>query len=281
MHELKQKGPSNKQQQRGRGESSRGVGQRGGQQVHRPSGDRSLLGRRYETGAALRSTGAGTSDAQSQDTGSELERVVDTLHEEHGEALVTGSEMVGVPAEATAAIVLTETSQMRGVSEDLVAVRFEPYEFFRRTGKWLVATHRDQAAEHRVFSEAKAIDVTAAHESLRMGVAQLSGQEAQAAGYETSIDMYAGMQSGEEAQIEGLISVIGNNEPLQSAMSSGDWRSVAELRAGPGYGALGYDDALAAYADAYRRASVSHGGGDDDEDDKPKRPKSKSKRNKK
>ena len=264
---MKQQGPTQKPQARSQKPAVRGPEQAA------PSVDRSMLGRRYETGQALRGRGSASQETAAQQPASEMDRVAGALHERHGEQIQDGSAKVGVPAEATAAIVLTETSQLRGVSDDRVPVRFEPYEFFRRTGKWLVATHRDQDAEHQVFDQAKALDPAAAHESLRMGVAQLSGQEAAAAGHESAAAMYAAMHDGEQAQIDGLLSVVGHDESLRSAMGEGDWRAVAELRAGPGYGALGYDDALAAYAGAYKRATVGYGGGDDGDDDKPKKKK--------
>jgi len=231
------------------------------------------VGRTYETGAALRSTGSGRGDVDQHAGIDELDRSAEGLHARHGALLKAGSERAGVPAEATAAVVLTETSQLRGVADDRVPVRFEPYEFFRETGRWLVATHRDQDAEYHVLDEARAIDPAAAHRALRVGVAQVSGREAAAAGFETAEAMLAGMQSDEQAQIDGFLAVVSAQGELRDAMSSSDWSAVAELRAGPGFGALGYDDALAAHADAYRRAAEKgYGGGDDGDDDKPKKP---------
>jgi hypothetical protein len=267
---LKQKGPNKQSPQRGHSESTH-QGGRMGPAASPPAIDRSMVGRKYETGSTMRSAGNAPEQSEARQHMSELDRGALDLQTQHGERLEAGSARANVSAAATAAVILTETSQLRGASGDRVPVRFEPYEFFRRTGQWLVATHRDQAAEHQVFETAKGIDAGAAHESLRMGVAQLSGQEAEAAGYDSAAAMYAGLQSGHEAQIDGLLAVIQSNGDLQSAMAAEDWRGVAELRAGPGYGALGYDDALAAYSDAYGRASASYGGGDDD-DDKPKKP---------
>lgn len=267
---LKQKGPSKQSSQRGQSDVARS-GARIGPDASPPALDRSMVGRKYETGATMRATGAAKGQSEAREYASELDRGAADLHQQHGERIEAGSARAGVPAASTAAVVLTETSQLRGASGDRVPVRFEPYEFFTRTGQWLVATHLDQDAEQRVFEQAKGIDPTAAHESLRMGVAQLSGQEAEAAGFDSAASMYVALQSGHEAQIDGLLSVIQNSSDLQTAMVSSDWRAVAELRAGPGYGALGYDDALNAYANAYSRASASYGGGDDD-DDKPKKP---------
>lgn len=239
-----------------------------------------MVGRKYDTGAAMRSAQDAAGGVEQATQPSEMQRVAGSLHEQHGDRIAAGSQRAGVSSAATAAVVLTETSQLRGVSDDRMAVRFEPYEFFSRTGNWLVATHRDQQAEHDVFAQARGIDGEAAHESLRMGVAQLSGQEFAAAGYESAEQMYTKLQSGHDAQIDGLVDVICSDASLQSAMSAQDWHAVAELRAGPGFGALGYDDALAAYADAYKRASFGVGGGDDD-DEKPAKPKKPAKKRKK
>ncbi|GEM_PF-3297357 len=231
-----------------------------------------MVGRRYETGAAMRSPDGGQAGQASTGPASEFEQVAGALHEKHGEQLAVGSEKAGVPAEATAAVVLTESSQLRGVSEDRMAVRFEPYEFFRQTGRWLVATHRDQDAEYQVLAEARQIDPAAAHAATRMGLAQVSGAEADTAGYDNATAMFAGMNQGESAQIDGFLQVVSQHAELQEAMNASDWTAVAELRAGPGYGALGYDDALAAHSSAYKAISRGYGGGDDGDDDKPKKP---------
>ena len=92
--------------------------------------------------------------------------------------------------------------------------------------------------------------------------------------------MVAALRGDETAQLTALATLISQDDTLASAMCRGDWPQVAELRAGPGYGALGYDEALAAYATAYAAvttsASVAYGGGDDedaDDDETKKRPK--------
>lgn len=199
--------------------------------------------------------------------------IVDTatqLHDRHGEQIRSGSEALSVPPAATAAVLLAEGQFAPTPVDDRMAIRFEPYVFYQQTGRWLVATHKDQTAEYRAFSEAQAIDPGAAHLALRMGVAQLSGAEANAAGYDTPEAMRTALEQDPAAQVAGLLSVIAADTGLRDALAAQDWRQVAQLRAGPGFGALGYDDALAACADAYRR--VQHGGGDDD-DGKPKRKK--------
>ncbi len=268
---LKQKGP--KQQSPTRG------GQRGGEQRSRAPArgvDRELVGRSYETGTALRSPRAGERDADpsTAPVESTLTTAARSLHVRHGEQISEGAARHGVPEEAAAAVVLAETANLPGLHDEQMPIRFEPYAFYQRTGTWLVATHKDQEAEYRVFREAAALEPEAAHESLRMGVAQLSGAEAGAAGFESAQAMFAGLDGSQAAQIDGMFNLIGQDLGLREAMGQADWQRVAELRAGPGYGALGYDDALAANAAAYGRAmgKPGYGGGDDDDDkDKPKR----------
>ncbi len=273
---LKQKGP--KQQSPTRG------GQRGaerGTQAPVRAVDRELVGRSYETGAALRSPRAGEAAAEEapQVVESTLSTAAQELAERHGEQISAGAAEHGVPEEAAAAVVLSETANLPGLQDEQMPIRFEPYAFYQRTGSWLVATHKDQAAEYQVFKEALALQPEAAHESLRMGVAQLSGSEAVAAGYESAGQMFNELNSSESAQIDGMFNVIAQDAGLREAMGQGDWQRVAELRAGPGYGALGYDDTLAASAAAYSKATgkVGYGGGDDDED-KPKRKRARARR---
>ena len=203
---------------------------------------------------------------------SSFDSAANALRERHGERISAGAARVGVPAEAAAAVVLAETANLPGLQEERLPIRFEPYAFYQRTGSWLVATHKDQIAEYRVFEEARSLAPEAAHESLRMGVAQLSGTEAETAGFESPRQMFEAMGSSESAQIDGMFHLIANDQDLRGAMEQANWQRVAELRAGPGYGALGYDDALAVNAEAYVRVlnRPAHGGGDDD-DDKPKR----------
>ena len=99
-----------------------------------------------------------------------------------------------------------------------------------------------------------------------MGLGQLQGGEAHAAGYADAAEMIEAMRGDEVAQIQGLGRVVAQNDALASALASEDWAAVAVMRAGPAYGALGYDQALASYAAAYQRAT-SHGGDDSDDDD--------------
>lgn len=195
-----------------------------------------------------------------------------SLRGAHGAFIAQRSGETGVAAEHAAAVILTESALASDGAKDATKVRFEPYAFFQQTGRWLVATHKDQAAEYRAFEQARAIDPAAAHTALRMGLAQLAGSEAAAAGYDSAQSMWQAMQDNPSAQIDGLFSVIAANTDLRNALAAENWREVAVMRAGTGYAALGYDDALAANATTYRQVSADkgHGGGDDD-DGKPKK----------
>ncbi len=237
-----------------------------------------MVGRRYWTGAVLRSadaqstcTGEGRQDAAAS---ASVDNHASDLRAQHGATIRAGSERAGVPEHAVAAVVLAERDQV-GATDGRAALRFEPYAFYQRTGHWVVATHKDQGAEYEAFEQAARVDASAAQESVRIGLGQVAGAEAEAAGFADAATMFTTMQGSETAQLDGLVQVITNDADLCTALSSEDWAQVAEMRAGPGYGAISYDDALASYAAAYQRsAEVAHGGDDDDddsEDDKKKR----------
>ncbi len=265
----------NEQQQRGREQAD--VGQSPVRGV-----DRSMVGRRYQTGATLRSANAPESAGAVEETQSDaLDSAAEDLFVHYGEQLGEASERAGVPAEVAAAIVLTETSTMKGATADRLPIRFEPYKFFERTGDWLVATHKDQQAEYEVFRQARGVDADAAHQSLRMGMAQLSGDEAQAAGYDSAEQMYTSMEASPQVQLDGLFQVITADADLSDAMVAREWQQIAELRAGPGYGALGFEQALETYASAYTQAANRGHGGDDDEDERDDERKRKRKRDRK
>ena len=85
------------------------------------------------------------------------------------------------------------------------------------------------------------------------------------------------MEASPQVQLDGLFQVIAADASLSEAMVAREWQQIAELRAGPGYGALGFEQALETYASAYARAAnVGHGDDDDDErDDERKRNKRK------
>lgn len=203
---------------------------------------------------------------------SNLHQQAGDLHMRHGAQLGASAGKLGVAESALAAVVLAERQYLpRPVAAlgDKMPVRFEPYEFFTRTGHWLIATHKDQAAEYQSFADAKNRDDTAAHLALRMGICQVSGTEAEAAGFATPQTMHDTLQTGEAAQISAFAALVAGHDPLRGALAEADWTAVAQLRAGPGYAALGYDHALAAAATAYGAVSGNFGGGDDD--DQPKK----------
>lgn len=242
---------------------------------HSPRGaGHDLAGRRYGTGMALQSPGNAAPLAPSPPHTTAFEEGVRALDTVHGERIRSGSARVGVPPESTAAVLLAESQLIAPRTDDRLPIRFEPWRFFQQTGRWLVATHKDQGAEYRAFAEARTIDPAAAHACLRMGIAQLSGAEAQAAGFGNATGMLAALEQDPAAQVDGLVAVVNTDADLRTAMMAGDWRTVASLRAGPGFGAIGYDDALAAWAEAWRRLdrAPKPGGGDDDDDDKGKKP---------
>ena len=240
----------------------------------KPSQADAAAGHRYAGGAAMRAT-SGAAAPTSQPTAapaSELHRQAAELQVKHGEQLAEGAGRLGVPESALAAIVLAEQHYLpRAVPAlgDKMPIRFEPYVFFTTTGRWLTATHRDQAAEYSTFDQARGQNADAAHLALRMGVGQVRGAEAEVAGYSTPQAMHDALQTGGSAQIAALLGVVAGQDDLRGALGAGDWSQAALLRAGPGFAALGFEQALETAAAVYRQ--VKPGGGDGDGDDKPKR----------
>ncbi len=279
---MKHDGPKRGQRATRSEQSSRGQATPRGQTAR---ADASLVGRRYETGAALRSAGLQSGGNGGGLDGGQVVSSMSTraadLRSQHGGVIQAGSERAGVPESAVAAVVLTESDHV-GATEGRPALRFEPYAFYQRTGHWVVATHKDQGAEYAAFERAAVVDADAAHASVRVGLGQVSGTEAEAAGFGSASEMMTAMNGDEAAQLEGLVALISNDTALCTALAAEDWGQVAELRAGPGYGAICYDEALASYAAAYEQsAGPAHGDDDDgagstddgrdDPDDKKKR----------
>lgn len=233
-------------------------------------------GHRYAGAAAARSPTPGTATPTAAAANqSELSVQAQALQSGMGAQIAAGAQAAGVPQEGLAAILLAERQYLPKAgpaAADALPIRFEPYVFFQQTGRWLAATHRDQAAEQRVFEQACALDPSAAHASLRMGLAQISGAESAGAGFGSAEEMRQSFQGDPVAQVAALVHLAGQEGPLQQALAGSNWPQVALLRAGPGYGALGYDQALSAAAEAYK--SVVKPGGGDDEDEPKKRKRS-------
>lgn len=225
---------------------------------------------RYAGAAAVRGAAAARTEVPAAGAASALHGAAQRLSAEFRAPLAQAAAQTGIAESALAAVVLAEGQylprEVPGMS-DALPIRFEPYLFFQQTGRWLAATHRDQAAEYRVFEQARALDDGAAHRSLRMGMAQVGGHEAEAAGFASAHAMRSAMAADPAVQLAAWTSLVAAEPGLQQALQQQDWTQVALLRAGQGYGALGYDQALVA-ADAAWRQVVQPGGGDDDESKK-------------
>jgi hypothetical protein len=232
-----------------------------------------LAGRRYGTGTTLQSPQKSGLPAAPPSPKSAFEDLATRLHANQGVRIDDASARLGVPPHNAAAVILAECQLLPTRIDDRMPIRFEPHAFFTQTGRWLVATHKDQAAEYRTFHDARGIDASAAFACVRMGMAQISGLEAHAAGFDSAQAMMGAMEKSPDAQVDGLFRLVESDGGLREAMQKGDWRQLALLRAGPGYGAVGYHDALAAWSEAYKQvakaAAKKPGGGDDD--DKPKK----------
>ncbi len=223
-----------------------------------------LAGHSYAAGQALQSLQTGrTPVVRAQPEPSSLQRDAAALHAQHGPGLAQAALQACVPVTALAAVVLAEQHLLPPVVDARMPVRFEPYEFWLATGQWLVDSHKDQAAEYRALQDAQAVDPLAALQATRMGLAQVRGAEAQAAGYASAVEMHADLDADPGAQVRALGALVAADAALGDALRAEDWRTVAGLRAGPAAGALGYDDALAAFAASYQAFAS---GGDDDAD---------------
>jgi hypothetical protein len=235
----------------------------------------------YAAGQALTSAREGAAAGpQAQRGGDNLLAAAAALAEHHGEALAQAASSAGIPVAAAAAVVLTELHGLElgldagadgAAAGALMPIRFEPYRFWQATGHWLVNSHLDQATEQEAFDEARGLDADAAHDALRMGLGQVAGTEATAAGFADAAAMYTALRDSPAAQLEALTRVIAADDAVVQAACDGAWDELAAARAGPAFAALGYDDALAAFSDAWQRATdaVPAGikPGDDDDDD--------------
>lgn len=235
-----------------------------------------LVGHRYATGRALTGDGSGATAPSGREHRADLHTAsAAALAARHGPALAAAAAQAGVPAQSLAAVLLAEAAMRRepldGAAAGATPLRFEPYVFWQRTGHWIVATHRDQAAEATAFAAASQVDADAARLSVRAGLAQIAGSEATAAGFADAAAMLASFGADEASQIDALARVTAADPALQAGMQRQDWDAVAALRAGPAWLALGYHDALALGAAAW---AARHGGDDDDgagDGDKPRR----------
>ncbi len=235
----------------------------------RPQAGNPLTGHSYAAGQALQSMQTVTQEPRPRPEQSSLQRDAQALHAQHGDALAQAAAQARVPVVGLAAIVLAEQHFLPAKVDERMPLRFEPYPFWLATGRWLVDSHKDQAAEYRALAEAQQVDPQAAMQATRMGIGQLSGAEAQAAGYASATAMHDALAADAGAQVRALGAVAAADAALGDALRAEDWRAVADLRAGPAAGALGYDDALAGFASSYKTWA---GGGGDDDTGKPRKP---------
>ena len=154
----------------------------------RPQAGNPLTGHSYAAGQALQSMQTVTQEPRPRPEQSSLQRDAQALHAQHGDALAQAAAQARVPVVGLAAIVLAEQHFLPAKVDERMPLRFEPYPFWLATGRWLVDSHKDQAAEYRALAEAQQVDPQAAMQATRMGIGQLSGAEAQAAGYASATD---------------------------------------------------------------------------------------------
>jgi hypothetical protein len=222
-----------------------------------------LQGHSYAAGQALQSLHSQNAmEPRARPEPSSLVRDAAALHANHGETLAQAAAQARVPAAGLAAIVLAEQHFLPTRVDERMPLRFLPYEFWLATGRWLVDSHKDQASEYRALQEAQQLDPQAALQATRMGIGQVGGAEAEAAGFASAAAMQAELATDAGAQVRALGAVAATDVALGDALRAEDWRSVATLRAGPAAGALGYDDALAAFASSYQPFAT--GGGEDE-----------------
>lgn len=89
--------------------------------------------------------------------------------------------------------------------------------------------------------------------STSWGLGQIMGFNHKAAGFDTAVDMVKDFARGEDRQLAGMLTFIGNNPAMMKALKARNWGKFAEAYNGKGYAKNNYDKKLAA---AYKRHST-------------------------
>lgn len=103
---------------------------------------------------------------------------------------------------------------------------------------------RSVDARYDLLEEMMNLDLVAALESCSWGLGQIMGFNAQAAGYESALEMVEAFLDDEETHLEAMVKFIATNQ-LDDELRNHDWRGFARGYNGPSYAKHGYHTKLA------------------------------------
>jgi hypothetical protein len=147
-------------------------------------------------------------------------------------------------------------------------ILFERHKFHDRTGGRFDAVApdisssrpggyaRSEADEYDRLGRAMQLDRQAALESASWGLGQIMGFNAMALGYASTDDMIARFCDAEDAQLDGVMRFIRNDDGLHAALKQQDWARVALKYNGPNYKANDYDFKLARNFQTYKTSGA-------------------------
>ncbi len=183
------------------------------------------------------------------------ERMAAGLYNDKGPLIASEAARIAIEPGVAAACMMTETGGRRQKSGQMT-IRFEPAVFHRYTRQTVADTHANQAAEWLAFDAAKAIDESAAYDSISMGTAQVMGFNAGRLGYADGKTMFAALSASEDAQAIGFFEFIRTSKALHQAAQGKDWPNFARLYNGPAYAKNAYDVKMATYYAAWQRVTT-------------------------
>jgi hypothetical protein len=161
------------------------------------------------------------------------------------------------------ALLAVETKGFGFLPDRRPKILFERHIFHKRTAGRFSATHPDVSngkaggytggpAAYDRLARAMLLDREAALESASWGLGQIMGFNASLLGYPSAAAMTSAFQTGEDAQLDGVVRFIRSNPALKRAFRSGDWERVASFYNGPSYARNHYDRKLAAAYAAFQ-----------------------------
>lgn len=183
-------------------------------------------------------------------------RILDAL-ERWREPLERRASELDLPVWTVAALCVTEHTAPGFDRDGGLRIRFERQIFSARTGEWVSNLHRHPGDERRALASAILIDEDAAYASVAMGGAGLMGFRARSMGFQSPRCMWRELGSGEDAQIDALISLLASDRKLVTAARAGDWITLANRIRGLGSSRAGRAVELERLARVARRLSGS------------------------
>jgi hypothetical protein len=177
--------------------------------------------------------------------GLSLQAKMKSINDIFGAVLLSEANKIGIPVSTAAAILAVESSGKGIGSDGKLLIRFEPGIFKKYTNIAVVASHKNNAAEHQTFTEACKLDKEAAYKSISMGIGQVMGFNAKRVGYANAEEMFNTFGQSLEAQIAAVFKFIATDSKLLDAAKTDDFATFAYKYNGSGYAANKYDVKLA------------------------------------